>query len=209
MAAAIPRGESALIAVVGIVRVSGCMIDAYSGGDPASQRNSDEQGQRPLQVAPPSYFSNAAWRIDLNRDAERQARDFTTGAPIADRQYAIGKAKITGPGVDAVERGVSATLEIQFPNKPAPAILDVPSPWQGPLAPDVAGVLNSAQPASFLEPAAPLEVRGEIIQAALSAASAEPAPQREVLTLKPTFMGMSVDLKELARRAVTWSRARR
>lgn len=33
-------------------------------------------------------------------------------------------------------------------------------------------------------------------------------PQRELITLKPTLWGMSVDLKELARRAIAWWKAK-
>ena len=131
----------------------------------------------------------------------------------------IGLARITGPGVDAVERGGSASLEIRFPDKPAretravnagesPGATGVLSSWQGSLVPGVEGVLSPAQPTRSLEPVAVQEAFGENTEAALSAPSAEPIPQREILTLKPTFMGMSIDLKELARRVIAWRQAR-
>jgi predicted nucleotide-binding protein len=36
--------------------------------------------------------------------------------------HVIGSARLRGPGVDAVERGGSPSLQIRFPNKPAPAV---------------------------------------------------------------------------------------
>ena len=140
--------------------------------------------------------------------------------------HVIGSARIRGPGVDAVERGSSASLEILFPEKPAPAVLDsargagaLSSWWQGSLSPGGAGVLSPVEQTGSLEPLASredarsapshmVETFGENTKSPLSAPSADLPPQREILTLKPTLWGMSIDLKELARRASAWWRAR-
>lgn len=125
--------------------------------------------------------------------------------------HVIGLARIRGPGVDAVDRRGSAVLEIQFPDAPVPATPEgegILSPWRAP-APGVAGVLSPAPPASFLESVAPRETPRTSVQTALPVPSAEPTPPREILTLKPAFMGVSIDLKEFVRRAIAWWRARR
>jgi hypothetical protein len=86
------------------------------------------------------------------------------------KQYALGKAKITGSGIDVVAGSRTSILDVRFPE---------------------------AEPL-----AAP------IITATLSSPSVDSTAQTELLTLKPAFMGMSIDLKELMRRAMDWWKAR-
>ena len=155
--------------------------------------------------------------------------------------HVIGSARIRGPGVDAVEHGSSASLEIRFPKKPAPVVFQlekengatstdkspigtgVLSSWQGSLSSvEQTGSLEPlasredarSAPSHMVEtfgeqvPLAVGEAFGENAKSPLSAPSANSPPQREILTLKPTLWGMSIDLKELALRASAWWRAR-
>lgn len=178
----------------------------------------------------------------------------------------IGTARITGQGVDAVERGGSASLEIRFPDNGAPITTAVTKEPERINLPEGLAVLANYLPAAdakvrlrdaFVRKACShwprfalsydeaeidwttgsvkiprkreafiptfsraelnayfLETRPAALKASsettktLSTPSAESAGQREVLTLKPAFMGMSIDLKELAQRVIAWWKAR-
>jgi hypothetical protein len=184
----------------------------------------------------------------------------------------IGLARIRGPGADAVERGGSASLEIQFPEKGVPTTtVAVKEPERINLAEGLAFLAKylpaadakvglrdaftrkaiSQWPCFALsydeavidwttgsvkiprkrEPFSPTFSRADLkayflapSSAVLGASSERPKAvlpasittssgktdspsQREILTLKPTLWGMSIDLKELARRAMAWLKA--
>jgi hypothetical protein len=186
-------------------------------------------------------------------------------------QYALGKAKITGSGVDVVTGSRRSTLDVRFaeaePLAPPITPAAVKEPERINLVEALAVLANDllitdakvqlrdaftrkafSQWPSFAlsydeaeidwttgtvkiprkrEPFVPTFSRAELnayflqmrpavvrassenTEAALSAPSADSTAQREVLTLKPTFMGMGIDLKELVRRVITWWKARR
>jgi hypothetical protein len=186
-------------------------------------------------------------------------------------QYALGKAKITGSGIDVVTGSRKSTLDVRFPEAQTLAapitMAAVKEPERINLA-EALAVLASDLPATDAkvrlrdaftrkafsqwpcfalaydeaeidwttgsvkiprkrEPFIPTFSRAELNahflqmrpamlggssenkEAALSAPSADySSAQKEVLTLKPAFMGMSIDLKELARRVIAWWKTR-
>ncbi|MGB7101901.1 MAG: hypothetical protein WBD95_24435 [Xanthobacteraceae bacterium] len=102
-------------------------------------------------------------------------------------QHAIGRAKITGTGIDVVTGARVPTIDIHFPNM-----------GQREVAVASALVPKKAESKSS-EPEYLPEVR-------IPPTSARESQQKlpELVTLKPTFMGMSIDLKELWRRFFAW-----
>jgi hypothetical protein len=104
-------------------------------------------------------------------------------------QLAIGRAKITGPGVDVVTGAHVPTLDIRLPDMPVLAPKEAESKSSEPEHPPEAA---RAGPNSREKPIQPTTARES------------PQKSAELITLKPTFMGMSVDLKELWRRFSAW-----
>jgi hypothetical protein len=101
----------------------------------------------------------------------------------------IGSARLTGSGVDAVERRNSASIDIRFPDLPVLAPKEAESKSSEPEHPPEAA---RAEPNSQENPIQPTTARES------------PQKSAELMTLKPTFMGMSIDLKELWRRFSAW-----
>jgi len=94
-----------------------------------------------------------------------------------------GNAKITGQGVAAVEAGRSSEIDIRFPSKNATAP-GAPSMTNDPPISDALTEVREAETSSTSE-------------------------TKDILTLKPTFMGMSIDLKEVWRRIDAWRKRRK
>ena len=105
------------------------------------------------------------------------------------QELAIGLARITGPGVDVVTGAQAPIIDIRFPEM---GQRDVPE----------ASALVPKETESKLSE---LEYPPE---APIPPTSAQESRQKptELITLKPTFMGMSIDLKELWRRFSAWQR---
>jgi hypothetical protein len=105
----------------------------------------------------------------------------------ANEQLVIGMAIITGHGVDVVERRRESSIDIRFPGTD-----------QREVAAAAALVQKEAESKSR-----ELEHLPEALIPPTSAQESRQKPA-EVVTLKPTFMGMSIDLKELWRRFAAW-----
>ncbi len=105
-------------------------------------------------------------------------------------QHAIGRAKITGTGIDVVTGAREPTIDIRFPGigrrEVAVASALVPKEAK-----------SKSSEAEYLPEVPPTSARD----------SQQKPP--ELVTLKPTFMGMSIDLKELWRRFSAWRKNQR
>jgi hypothetical protein len=115
--------------------------------------------------------------------------------PIA--QHAIGKARITGTGKDVVTGARVPTIHIRFPSDvAAPTYLASASP-ETPLA--------TARPISaFLAASESLSSSAPFSQTSVPVSSTPEVRKSELLTLKPMFMGIGIDLKELWWRFSAW-----
>ncbi len=104
-------------------------------------------------------------------------------------RLAIGRAKITGTGVDVVTRSRAPSIDIRFPGMPV-------------LAPKEAESKSSERE----HPPEAARAGHNSQEKPIQPTTARESPQKsaELITLKPTFMGMSVDLKELWRRFCAW-----
>ncbi len=91
-------------------------------------------------------------------------------------RHAIGRAKITGTGIDVVTGARVSTIDVRFPGMTERAVL-----------PELSAPLSEAAG----PPLAPTEIK-----------------HSELLTLRLSFWGMSIDLKELWRRIQSWWRER-
>lgn len=117
--------------------------------------------------------------------------------------HAIGRAKITGPGIDVATGARVPTIDVRFPGMgergAGPGYL---APARSPLAPAptasevLGGSSSSGRSAPLLEIAAPASPPAEV-------------KKNELLTLKPTFWGMSIDLKEAWHRLWSWWKGRK
>ncbi len=107
----------------------------------------------------------------------------------------IGSVRIKGPGVDAVERGKSTSLEIRFPNAGRP---------------DLPAAMPAIKEPERINLTVGLKLLQEHLPAEEAKARLRQPPQKppDLVTLKPTFMGMSIDLKELWRRFRFWRESR-
>jgi hypothetical protein len=113
-------------------------------------------------------------------------------------RLAIGRAKITGPGIDVVTGARLPTIDIRFPGVgergASPSYLAPAGSLLAP-APTAAEILGGSRTAA---PSAPL------LEIAAPASLPPEVKKNELLTLKPTIWGMSVDLKEAWRRLWSW-----
>jgi hypothetical protein len=99
----------------------------------------------------------------------------------ANEGHIIGRAKILGYGVDVVKGKRAPDIAVHFPDS-------------GHTTPEASAPVPKEVEAQSSEPESPP-------QAASASAARKPA---ELITLKPTFMGMSIDLKELWWRFRAW-----
>jgi hypothetical protein len=99
----------------------------------------------------------------------------------------VGMSKITGHGCDAVDGLATARIALDIPQKVQ----------SGPASPAAA----VASPASA---SLPLERPDAAGKSAAAQAASESNIQSEVLVLKPTLWGISIDLKEAYRRVRQW-----
>ena len=130
-------------------------------------------------------------------------------------QHAIGRAKITGSGIDVVTGTRVPTIDIRLPDmgqRDAPETLvvknpetraySVLSPASSPLAPaPTASEILGGQ--LFLAPRAPA------FESSLPTSSLAEVKKTELLTLKPTLWGIGIDLKEAGRRLWAWRKGQK
>jgi hypothetical protein len=122
--------------------------------------------------------------------------------------FVAGTGKITGQGVAAVESGRSGSIDIQLPSK------DTARPDKTDSFPLVAAAVTGmpAAESSVIDVPAIMAATATSIMAAQRELGIAPPPpvgsRTEILTLKPTFMGMSIDLKEVGRRVWPWVKRR-
>lgn len=113
--------------------------------------------------------------------------------------HALGKAKITGSGVDVVTGSRRSTLDVRFPETGPHAVPVARSP------------LSNAAPVLADAPHPPAEVsrqssdRNSLSPPAISPVNA--ATPGELFTLRPGIWGMNVDLKVAWRRLKEWWRS--
>lgn len=100
----------------------------------------------------------------------------------------IGSARITGPGVDAVERGGSANLEIQFPSKYASAPSSLPMTSDAPMSEaalteicEVVSTIKADLPALALSNSAKADITADISQIKIE--TERPTPRKRFMQL--------------------------